>query len=39
MEFMFVKVNKVIWLEKKYFFFDFKYLKSRSLLVKYVKKY
>ena len=39
MEFMPVKVNKAIRSEKKHFFFDFKYLKSRSLPVKHAKKY
>ena len=39
MEFMPVKVNKAIRSEKKHFFFDFKYLKSRSLPVKNAKKY
>jgi len=39
MEFMPVKVNKAIRSEKKTFFFDFKYLKSRSLPVKHAKKY
>jgi len=38
MEFMPVKVNKAIRSEKKHFFFDFKYLKSRSLPVKHAKK-
>lgn len=38
MEFMPVKVNKAIRIEKKHFFFDFKSLKSRCLLMNLTKK-